>query len=204
MLPTPVPDDEQIVSLIVLAKTNRQAMGSLMELVRPYLLEISNSELAPDLKAKVAASDLVQDSLLEVMRDFPRFGGTTAAEFRAWARTVLLHNLTNWNRWFRGTGKRALLRERSIDAADSDGPAIPLLADGASPSHQIEHDENLQALQDALAELPAVYRQVLELRHWQHLSFAEIGEMTARSSDAARMIWWRAVDRLQELMGRFR
>ncbi|MEO8493944.1 MAG: sigma-70 family RNA polymerase sigma factor [Planctomycetota bacterium] len=203
-MPDQDPDDELFASLIARAKTDREAMGQLLEIVRPFLLGVSNSELAPDLRAKIAASDVVQDSLLEVVRDFPRFGGTTAGEFRTWVRKVLLHNLANWERWFRRTGKRALGREQSLDAADSDRPAVALLAAGSSPSHHAETDEKLQALHRSLAELPAHYRQVLELRHWQHLSFEEIGNLTERTPDAARMVWWRAVDRLQELMGEFK
>ena len=198
------PDEQEIGALICLAKTDREAMGRLLEMVRPYLLGISNAELAPDLRAKIAASDVVQDSLLEVVSDFPRFVGTTAAEFRSWARTMLLHNLANWERWYRRTDKRALGREQSMEAADSDGPTVALLAAGSSPSHRAMKDEKVEALHRSMAELPSHYRQVLELRHWQSLSFEEIGNLTQRTPDAVRMLWWRAVDRLQEQMSGFK
>src|SRR5262249_15062933 len=130
MVQEPEAGDEEFASVIARAKSDREAMGRLVEMIRPYLLGVSNAELPADLRAKIAASDVVQDSLLEVVRDFQRFNGTSAAEFRVWARTLLLNNLANWERWFRRAGKRAIVREIPI-GGDSNGFAIvPLLASG--------------------------------------------------------------------------
>jgi RNA polymerase sigma-70 factor (ECF subfamily) len=201
MVQEPEAGDEEFASLIARAKSDREAMGRLVEMIRPYLLGVSNAELPGDLRAKIAASDVVQDSLLEVVRDFQRFNGTSAAEFRVWVRTLLLNNLANWERWFRRAGKRAIVREIPIDGDSNRFAIVPLLASGPSPSDGAKANEQVEALHRAMADLPEHYRQVLELRHWQHLSFEEIGKSTQRTTDASRMLWWRAVDRLQELLG---
>ena len=63
-------------------------------------------------------------------------------------------------------------------------------------------DEQLGRLQAAIGRLPDDYRQVIALRYQEGLAFEEVGRRLGRSTDAARMLWARAVDRLkQELHG---
>jgi RNA polymerase sigma-70 factor (ECF subfamily) len=61
----------------------------------------------------------------------------------------------------------------------------------------MEHEQD-RALQAALGRLPEDYRRVITLRYEQQLSFEEIGQLLHRSPDAARKLWARAVERLQE------
>ena len=56
------------------------AMGQLMERCRRYLLLVANDSLDSDLRPKVGASDLVQDTFLEAHQDFSHFHGTTERE----------------------------------------------------------------------------------------------------------------------------
>src|SRR5262249_59741442 len=85
---------------------SRAALGQALESFRDYLLLIAERELAPDLRAKGGASDLVQETFLEAQRDFADFRGDTEAEFRAWLRRLLLHNVANFARHYRDTAKR--------------------------------------------------------------------------------------------------
>ena len=45
-------------------------------------------------------------------------------------------------------------------------------------------------------------RNVIVWRNWEGASFAEIGRRLGRSEDAARMLYGRAMERLQEEMER--
>ena len=54
----------------------------------------------------------------------------------------------------------------------------------------------------ALQGLSDEHRQVLRLRNWDGLSFAEIGGRLNRSEDAARKLWSRAVEKLQAKLDR--
>ena len=58
-----------------------------------------------------------------------------------------------------------------------------------------------RALQDALAQLPDDYRQVITLRHQEQRSFEEIGILLGRSSEAVRKLWSRAIERLKQELG---
>ena len=54
------------------------AIGRLFESARAYLLFLAQKELPPALRAKLGASDVVQETAIDVHRDFPRFAGTTS------------------------------------------------------------------------------------------------------------------------------
>jgi RNA polymerase sigma-70 factor (ECF subfamily) len=177
-----------------------QEMDRLFGACRNYLNVVARAHLESWLRAKVDASDLIQQTLLEAYRDFQRFRGATEAEWLAWLRQILTHNAANFVRQFRGTGKRQINREFSVDRLQKDGsgPAPALVAPGESPSEICQREEQELLLADALAQLPEDYREVILLRNLQRLSFQEVAERMDRSRPAVQMLWGRAIDKLQE------
>ena len=180
---------------------SRSALGEALESCRGYLLHIARQQLDADLQAKAGASDLVQDTFLEAQRDFGQFHGATETELLAWLRQLLLHNIANFVRHYRTTAKRAVGREVNLkakgDQSSIDGLAgLPGLS--PSPSAQVQAQETLEQVQQTLARLPEDYRQVILLRHQSRLPFDEIGKLMQRSADAARRLWSRAIERLQQ------
>src|SRR5262245_54559198 len=77
---------------------NQQALGGLLEACRPYLLLIANEELDADLRAKIAPSDLVQETLLRAQQEFGRFKDDGEDRLLAWLRRILLNHLANVRR----------------------------------------------------------------------------------------------------------
>jgi RNA polymerase sigma-70 factor (ECF subfamily) len=178
---------------------SREALGKLLEAARRYLVTIAREELDPDLRAKHSPSDLVQETFVEAQRAFGQFQGEREAELLAWLRQLLLHRVGKLRRSFRDTQKRRLAREVALGGdGSSDGPAGGLAANVLSPSGQAMEHEQDQALQAALARLPDDYRRVITLRYQEQRPFEEIGRLLLRSPDAARKLWARAVERLQE------
>jgi RNA polymerase sigma-70 factor (ECF subfamily) len=176
-----------------------EALGQLLEGCRGYLLLVAERELDPDLRAKGGASDLVQEALVDAVRDFARFEGDTEAALLAWLRRLLLHNLTDFTRLYRDTDKRQVGREVPLAAGDSSERRGPTPgADILSPSGQAMQHEQAAALERALDRLPEDYRRVLTLRYLEGRSFAEIGRLMQRSANAARKLWTRAVEHLQQ------
>ncbi len=181
---------------------SREALGQVLETFRAYLLLIADRELDPELRAKGGASDLVQETFVEAQRDFGRFHGSSAEELRAWLRRLLLNNMANFTRQYRGRAKREVGREVSLEAGGSSHErGAGLAADILSPSGQAVAHEQAETLARAVQELPPDYRQVLALRHEEQLGFEEIGQRMQRTANAARMLWLRAVERLQKEMG---
>jgi RNA polymerase sigma-70 factor (ECF subfamily) len=177
---------------------SREALGQALEICRGYLLRVANQGLDQDLRAKGGASDLVQETFLEAHRDFGCFQGSSEQEFLAWLRLLLLHNVANFTRRYRGTDKRRVGREVELDGAES--PACRragLATDTPSPSSEAIAHEQAEKIQQALERLPDDYRRVLQLRNQERRSFEEIGPLMERSAEATRRLWTRAVERLQ-------
>ena len=175
---------------------SRDALGLALEACRHYLLRIAREELDSVLQAKASASDLVQETFLEAQRDFPKFVGKTEAELLAWLRQVLLHNVANLARHYRGTAKRQVDREIRLTAEPN---GVPDLEDsGPTPSALLQASERQQQVEKALERLQPDYREVIVLRNQARHSFEEVGRLMNRSADAARRLWSRAVERLQQ------
>ncbi len=178
-----------------------EALGQVLEYCRPYLLAVANQQLASDIQAKIGASDLVQDTLMEAQRDFAHFHGRTEDEVLAWLRQVLLHNVANLVRQYRDTDKRQVQREISLGEASAEELLRGLVDEGSSPSEVARGRERDEALERALVQLPEVYRQVIQWRTYERCSFEEVGRRLQRSAGAARKIWARAIEQLQEILG---
>ena len=178
---------------------SQEALGEILESCRRYLLGIANQEFDSGLRAKGNPSDLVQETFLEAQRDFKNFRGSTEAELQTWLRRILLHNLANFIRHYRQTSRRQISREVFFAATDCTSQcAGALAADTPTPSRQVMAGEEARELQQALTRLPSDYRQILLLRHQEDRSFEDIAHIMQRSSNAARLLWGRAVERLQQ------
>src|SRR5262245_27038803 len=87
-----------------------------LERYRDYLMMLARTQLPPRLRAKLSASDVVQQTLLEAHRDRLRPEGSAAVA--GWLRKALAHNLANAARDL-GRQKRDVARERSLEGARS-------------------------------------------------------------------------------------
>lgn len=192
------PAKESAQQLSAARAGSQKALGQALEACRGYLLGIAQRELAPQLQAKGGASDLVQETLLEACRDFDRFQGDSEAELRQWLRRLLLHNLADFTRRYRGTDKRQVEREVALEAGSSSAERGGGLAAALpSPSGEAMAHEQAAALQRVLERLPDEYRGVLVLRYQEGRSFEEIGHLLDLTANAARKLLLRAVERVQ-------
>lgn len=174
------------------------ALGVLLESQRNYLLWLASHELSPDVRAKGGASDIVQQTFLHAHAQITTFRGDTLEQWQSWLRSILLNTLSNFHRQYCRTEKRRVSWETSLGAASSiDKNRNDLTADGGSPSSVVRHAEENERLMAILKSLPPDYRDVIELRYWDRLTFHEIGERMDRSAEAARKLWARAFERLE-------
>jgi RNA polymerase sigma-70 factor (ECF subfamily) len=164
-------------------------LGKALEGFRDYLLFVASEELDPDMRAKVGASDLVQETFLGAHRDFASFRGRTEREWQLWLRGILLHLLANHRRDYRSLAKRRIEREMPI----SSRPHFDWPASGPSPSTHLAAVELEADMLAALEGLEQHYRNVVLWRHRDRLPFDEIGRRMSISADAARKQWGRAL-----------
>ena len=181
-----------------------ESRDRLFALCRSYLEIVARSQVESSLRAKVDASDLVQETLLEAFRDFQRFGGHSEQEWLAWLKRILTHNAADFIRRYRGTAKRQARREVPIrgpqDTTFVHGAAEPA-APSPTPSQEFLRIDDELRVTAALAELPVDYQEVIVLRNLERLPFNEVAERMERSRPAVQMLWIRAIKKLQEALG---
>lgn len=178
------------------------ARDQLFAKCRNYVDLVARAQVESWMKAKVDASDLVQQTLLEAHRGFAKFEGQTEAEWLAWLRQILTHNTHDFIRRFRAD-KRRIGREvplmteanNTSDAVFQDPPD-----DCISPSQILLEQERQIELADAVSKLSADHQEVIMLRNLQHLPFDEVAERMGRSRPAVQMLWMRAIRKLEESM----
>jgi len=175
------------------------ARDRLFAACRNYLAIHARLQLERPLRAKVDASDLVQETLLEAHREFTRFEGRTPQAWLAWLRRILEHNATDLARAYHGTARRNVGRERALVDQETlaNGPAWEPAAPDASPSAELLRRERELWLADSLARLPEESREVLILRNLQRWPWDEVARRMQRSIPAAQMLWLRAIQKLR-------
>jgi RNA polymerase sigma-70 factor (ECF subfamily) len=177
-----------------------QSRGILTERCRRYLLLIANQDLDTELRVKIGASDLVQETLLTAQSAFGRFIGSSDEELQRWLRKILLNKLATAQRTYRRSDKRNVSREQPL-LGHLEGMAEGRSLQDASktPSESAIAAEQAQALEEALASLSHHYREVIERRCFDLESFQAIGRARGISGDAARKLWCRAIERLRQV-----
>jgi len=200
-------DNEPVRNVTQLIRRAREGddacRDELFALCRDYLRLIARAEVESWLRVKVDASDVVQETLLEAHRDFDRFTGESEKQWLAWLRRILSHNVADFVRCYRGAEKRQQRRETPIRREDSEivGPAAAEPAGREeTPSLQLARLEDELRVAAAIAQMPDDYQEVVMLRNFQRMQFADIAEQMDRSRPAVQMLWMRAIKRLQEAL----
>ncbi|WP_442512233.1 sigma-70 family RNA polymerase sigma factor [Novipirellula sp. SH528] len=193
--------------LLRLARAGDAAsVGALLSKYGNYMEVITQAQLDARVRRRVSSSDVVQETMLEAHRDFEKFSGSTMAEFTGWLRKILINNLARTVETHLLAAKRDVRQERSLENADdaltrSHLRIESMLSDHArSPASEADHQEALVEMANAIANLPAEYREVIVLRHVEGLPFSDVAERMKRTPGAARMLWMRAIERLRETM----
>jgi len=176
--------------------------GLAPERFRAYLLVLAQKQLGGGLRAKLSASDLVQQTLFDAHRRRDQFRGSGPAQMAAWLRRVLACNLADALRGL-GREKRDAARERSLEAALDESSArleAWLAAEQPSPSEQAVRNECLLRLADGLAALPEAQREAIVLHYWQGQSLAVVAAELGRTPAAVAGLLQRGLKTLRTLL----
>ncbi len=198
------------VDLMAEARAGRtDALGELCSLYRNYLRMVVRTGLGPRLRERVELSDVVQEALVEVVRQFPQFTGQNEAALVGWLRRLVGQKLADLGRYHsrakRAGDGAALPLDAPWDAAaggEADGGGGARLLDmlslsQTSPSEAASRRELIVLLADALEDLPEAEAEVLWLYHADNLSFEAIGERLGVSRKVVRGLWARGLKGLK-------
>ncbi|MBW4039713.1 MAG: sigma-70 family RNA polymerase sigma factor [Acidobacteria bacterium] len=137
------------------------------ELIRPYERSVFKMALS-FMKNEADAEDVAQEAFLKAFKKLADFRGE--AKFSTWLISITLNEARGRLR------RQATVRMESLDNSREDGGTLSpaLLRDWREiPSDALERHEISQMLQDAIANLSPMYREVLLLRDVEEFSIEE-------------------------------
>ena len=173
-----------------------------LEEYRDYLRLLARTQLGTRLQAKLDASDVAQQVILQAHEARGQFRGTTEAERLAWLRAILANVLAAAARRF-DTGARDVGRERSLEGElerSSSRLECLFAADQTSASQRAVRCEELLRLAAALARLPEDQRRVIELHYLMGLPVAEVAAQVGRTRAAVVGLLFRGLKKLRQLL----
>ncbi len=137
------------------------------ELIRPYEHSVYRMALS-FMKNDSDAEDVAQEAFLKAFRNLATFRGQS--KFSTWLISITLNEARGRLR------RQGVLRMESLDASPEEGGRVSpaLLRDWREvPSEALERKEVRAMLEEAIAHLSPIYRQVVLLRDVQELSIEE-------------------------------
>ena len=184
---------------------DRAALDGLLARHRDRLCRMVRMRLDRRLWARVDASDVVQEGLLEVVQRLPEYLREPRLPLFLWLRLVVGERLIRVHRHhlgaqMRDAGREVSLYRGALPAASSAALAAQLLGKHTSPSEAALRAERMLRVQEALNALDPVDREILSLRHFEELSRAEAARELGIEESAAAKRYVRALKRLREAL----
>lgn len=170
--------EKSLEGLLVAAKAgDEEAFRTLYESLVDRLFGYVQSRVGYD----TDPADVVQDVFIDLWASLPRLEYRSPGHFYAFVFTIVKRKLYAHYRTHQPT-------ERIDDIASDDHPRVDAVL----------HDPD--GMRELVAALPERYRDVMTLRYWSGMSFADIADMLGTTESNIKVRHHRALKRLQRRM----
>ncbi len=182
------------------------ALAALFDGYRERLRRMIRLRLDRRLSGRVDSSDVLQEAYLDMRKRIAEYARNPAAmPFHLWLRLVTGQRLTDIHRFHLGSqmrdaGQEVSLHRGPFPQANSVSLAAQLLGKMTSASHAAIRAEHKLIVQEALNGMDPIDREVLALRHFEHLSNDETAQVLGLTKSAASNRYIRALKRLKEIL----
>ncbi len=200
------PDDAQNDLLQRALAGDESALAVLFDGYRDRLRRMIRLRLDRRLSGRVDSSDVLQEAYLDVRKRIDEYARDPAAmPFHLWLRLIAGQRLTDVHRYHLGSQMRDAGRRSRCIAVRSPRPnsvslAAQLLGKMTSASKAAIRAEHKLIVQEALNGMDPIDREVLALRHFEHLSNDETAQVLGLTKSAASNRYIRALKRLKEIL----
>lgn len=182
------------------------AVGRLLERHRPALRRMIDMRMDPKLRQRLDASDVVQDVLIEAHRRLNDYLADPKMPFHLWLRHIAKDRVIDAHRRHRGAARRSLDREQPMVApAGLNQSTMDLAAQlrdpELTPAARATWEELQRRFRDAIEELPEADREVVLMRHFEHLTNSDVAAALDLTEPAASMRYLRAMRKLRSILG---
>ena len=201
----PAQNDNQVLLERALAG-DEAALATLFDGYRARLRPMIRLRLDRRLSGRVDSSDVLQEAYLDVRKRIAEYARDSAAmPFHLWLRLVTAQRLTDIHRYHLGTqmrdaGQEVSLHRGPFPQANSVSLAAKLLGKLTSASTAAIRAEQKLRVQEALNSMDPIDREVLALRHFEHLSNDETAIVLGLTKAGASNRYVRALKRLKEIL----
>jgi len=179
------------------------AAAGLFALHQDWLAELVERELGVKLRAKVEPDDVVQEIGLKLLRYEPKPEDGSVDRLRALLRKVAQHVVTDLHRHHFEADKRGRGNERPL--ATSSAATFDLPRDSAtSPSRAFDRDEERSLARIVVHFLPADRGDLIGLRSWFDVPFAQLAVRFQCEETALRMRLLRAMEKAAAVLAKLR
>ncbi len=184
---------------------DRAAVGALLEGQRSRLRRMVALRLDRRLRGRIDATDVIQEAFLEASQRFDDYLKQPAMPFYLWLRFITNQRLQLLYREHVQAQRRDVRREVSLTAggapeASSEAIAAQLLGTFTTPSQVAIRAELKARLRETLESMDPADRESIALRHFEHLSNAEVAQVLGLDESAASKRFIRAIKRLRALL----
>ena len=181
------------------------AAGELFAVCRDRLKKMVKLRLDRRLQGRLDASDVLQETFLDVQKKAADFAAKPDMPVYLWLRLVTAERILILHRHHLGTQMRDASQEVSLrpggaPAASTQSLANLLLGQITSPTQAAIRAEKQLRLQEALNGMDLLDREILTLRHFEELSNSEAATVLGLSKTAASNRYIRALKRLKEIL----
>src|SRR5688572_5427831 len=179
--------DEPTLELVVRAREgNREAVEALLQRCLPQLKRWAHGRLPAAARGSLDTGDLVQETVLHVLRRLDTFEPRHVGAMQAYLRQSVINRIRD--------EVRKISRQPAPDELPED-----LASDLTSPLEAAVQSEAYERYRDALQQLNQRDREMVVARIEAQWSLAEIAQRFAmKTPDAARMAISRALRKLTE------
>jgi RNA polymerase sigma-70 factor (ECF subfamily) len=201
----PVDNEPNLLVRLALAG-DESALAALFDGYRDRLRQMIRLRLDRWLSGRDDSSDVLQEAYIDVRNRVTEYAHNPAAmPFHLSVRPVTGQRLTDIHRdhlgaHMRDAGMEVSLHRRPFPQADSISLAAQLLGKMTSASQAAIRVEHKQIVQEALNTMDPIDREVLALRHFEHLSNDETAQVLGLSKLATSNRYIRALKRLKEIL----
>ena len=200
------PDSDQTRELLQQARDGEPAaVNQLLDRHRDAIKRMVDMRMDKMVQRRVDASDIVQEVLVEANRRLHDYLANPAMPFHLWLRSMAHDRLIDAHRRHRGAARRSVNREQSLSVARYlDQSSLDLGAQIAdrelTPAAMATWHELQVRFQNAIEQLEEGDREVVLMRHFEHLSNGEVATALGLSEPAAGMRYLRAMRKLRAFL----
>lgn len=182
-----------------------QTLGELFRRHQERLKLMVGLRLDHRLRGRVDVSDVLQDAYLEAVDRLPDYMQDRPMPFFLWLRFLTAQRLQIVHRRHLRTQSRAAGREISLSrqplpAVSSEALAAKLVGRDPTPGEAAVRAEARAHLREALDALTPIDREILAMRHFEHLTNAETAQVLGLRESTASQRYARALLRLKDVL----